>query len=219
MAAMRHIVLYAVGSPLVTDAEESCERLGKPAVAGVRNRDGPVYTSSRLRIVSPGDIDEELRTCEFLIALFTPAFRKSASEEAWQLGFAGAATVIDPTTPVARSAEIDHGVFVNAGGVIGGGCRIGSMVLINRSASIGHHTVIADYVSIGPGAVIAGSVRIGRGSVIGAGAIVLPEVSIGENAVVAAGAVVREDVPDAHLVAGNPARLIKSVPGYRGLAV
>ena len=46
---------------------------------------------------------------------------------------------------------------------------------------------------------------------IGAGAIVLPGVTIGEGAMVAAGAVVTRDVAPRMVVAGNPARVIRSV--------
>lgn len=46
---------------------------------------------------------------------------------------------------------------------------------------------------------------------IGAGAIILPGVTIGEGAVVAAGAVVTKDVAARMIVAGNPAREMRSV--------
>ncbi len=46
---------------------------------------------------------------------------------------------------------------------------------------------------------------------IGAGAIILPGVTIGAGAMVAAGAVVTKDVPPRMVVAGNPARVIRSV--------
>lgn len=46
---------------------------------------------------------------------------------------------------------------------------------------------------------------------IGAGAIILPGVTIGEGAVVAAGSVVTKDVAPRMIVAGNPARVLKSV--------
>jgi len=45
---------------------------------------------------------------------------------------------------------------------------------------------------------------------IGAGAIILAGVTIGRNAVVGAGSVVTKDVPAGAVVAGNPARVIKS---------
>lgn len=46
---------------------------------------------------------------------------------------------------------------------------------------------------------------------IGAGATVLPGVTIGENSVVGAGAVVTKDVPKNTVVAGNPAKKIRSL--------
>jgi serine acetyltransferase len=53
-------------------------------------------------------------------------------------------------------------------------------------------------------------VEVGAGSWIGAGAIVLPGARIGRNVVVAAGSVVRGEVPDHSVVAGVPARVVRS---------
>ncbi|HEV2508539.1 chloramphenicol acetyltransferase [Bosea sp. (in: a-proteobacteria)] len=53
-------------------------------------------------------------------------------------------------------------------------------------------------------------VTIGHDVWIGHGAIVLAGRSIGTGAVVAGGAVVTKDVPDYTIVAGNPARIIRS---------
>lgn len=52
--------------------------------------------------------------------------------------------------------------------------------------------------------------RIGRHCFIGAGSIVLPGVTIGDESIVAAGAVVTKDVPPRSIVAGSPARVIRS---------
>jgi maltose O-acetyltransferase len=46
---------------------------------------------------------------------------------------------------------------------------------------------------------------------LGGGAIVLPGVTVGKNAVVGAGAVVTKTVPPDVVVAGNPARVIRSL--------
>ncbi|MDE5625758.1 MAG: acyltransferase [Muribaculaceae bacterium] len=53
-------------------------------------------------------------------------------------------------------------------------------------------------------------VRICRGAWIGAGATILPGVTIGENAVVGAASVVTRDVAPNTIVAGNPAKLLRS---------
>jgi sugar O-acyltransferase (sialic acid O-acetyltransferase NeuD family) len=216
----RRVVLYGVGSPLVVDAEESCARAGVEIVVGVRNIDGAVYVSDSLRVVSPSELTDTERACGVLIVLFTPGHRRAAFEDALRAGFSRGATVVDPTSPVARSARIGDGVFINAGCVIAAACRLGDRVLVNRSASIGHHAVIGAYASIGPGAILAGSVTIGRGAVIGAGAVILPEVEIGDNAVIAAGSVVRRSVPANSLAEGNPAQVTRTdIAGYKGISV
>ncbi|NRA00555.1 MAG: acyltransferase [Myxococcales bacterium] len=57
----------------------------------------------------------------------------------------------------------------------------------------------------------AAPVRICDGAWLCVGAILLPGVTVGENAVVAAGAVVDRDVPANTLVAGVPARPVKTL--------
>ena len=51
-----------------------------------------------------------------------------------------------------------------------------------------------------------------RGASIGSGATILSNVVIGENAIIGAGSVVTHDVPPNTIVAGNPARVLRSVP-------
>jgi len=53
--------------------------------------------------------------------------------------------------------------------------------------------------------------RVGRGASIGSNATILCGVNIGENAIIGAGCVVVKDVPDSTIVAGNPARIIRSI--------
>jgi acetyltransferase-like isoleucine patch superfamily enzyme len=49
-----------------------------------------------------------------------------------------------------------------------------------------------------------------RGASIGSGATILARVTIGERAIVGAGSVVTHDVPPGAIVAGNPARIVRS---------
>jgi serine acetyltransferase len=53
-------------------------------------------------------------------------------------------------------------------------------------------------------------VEIGPGCWLGTGAVVLPGARLGRNVVVAAGAVVRGEVPDHAVVAGAPARVVRT---------
>jgi len=60
---------------------------------------------------------------------------------------------------------------------------------------------------------------IKKGASIGSGCTILARVTIGENAIVGAGSVVTKDVPANTVVAGNPARVLRSVPtlAYEGV--
>lgn len=55
-----------------------------------------------------------------------------------------------------------------------------------------------------------------RGASIGSGATILSRVTIGENAIVGAGSVVTKDVPANTIVAGNPARVLRTIPQKNG---
>jgi len=50
-----------------------------------------------------------------------------------------------------------------------------------------------------------------KGSSIGSGSTILANITIGENAIVGAGSVVTKDIPANSIVAGNPARILRSV--------
>ena len=50
-----------------------------------------------------------------------------------------------------------------------------------------------------------------RGASIGSGVTILANVTIGENAIVGAGSMVTRDVPANTIVAGNPAKILRSV--------
>jgi acetyltransferase-like isoleucine patch superfamily enzyme len=54
-------------------------------------------------------------------------------------------------------------------------------------------------------------VKIGANVWIGSNAVILPGVSIGNDAVVGAGSVVTRDVPERSVVAGAPARVIRTL--------
>lgn len=127
--------------------------------------------------------------------------------------------------------------------IIGDFCIISRSVTINYNTSIGNRTKIMDMTHITGNCQIGNDVfisvlvattndraigqsgydeekvigpNIGNGVAIGAGANILPGVYIGEGSVVAASAVVSKDVLPKKMVAGNPARVIKSLDGGGG---
>jgi acetyltransferase-like isoleucine patch superfamily enzyme len=93
-----------------------------------------------------------------------------------------------------------------------------STIQLHASVTIGKSVVINDDVTILTGThdvndehfqLLKKPVIVGNYAWICTGAIVLPGITIGEGAVVAAGAVVAHDVPAYHVVAGNPAKVVR----------
>lgn len=101
------------------------------------------------------------------------------------------------------------------------GVQIGKMVrllgtvdgLNPNLVSIGDYSVIGVHSALLSHCPIRGAqpCRVGRFVYISFGALILPGVTIGDHAVVGAGAVVTRDVPESTIVAGNPARLIRTI--------
>jgi acetyltransferase-like isoleucine patch superfamily enzyme len=117
---------------------------------------------------------------------------------------------------------------------IGDDVRIGNSVCITvvNEVSIGDGCLFSDYVYIsdhshdvdptssaplvGRNLKAGGSVRIGRNTFVGMRAIIMPGVALGEHSVVAAGAIVTKSFPAYSMVAGAPARLLKSFSLEKG---
>lgn len=78
------------------------------------------------------------------------------------------------------------------------------MRLIAHDASI---KKILDYTKIG-------KIDIKENCFIGDSAIVLSNVTIGRNTIIGAGSVVTKNVPPNSVAAGNPAKVISTVPEY-----
>ena len=109
---------------------------------------------------------------------------------------------------VGRGAWIGQAAFLHAAG----GIRIGVDV------GIGPHVCILTSTHADPGLAVPimkgtlefAPVVLDNGCDIGIGAIILPGVTVGIGAQVGAGAVVTADVPPYAVVAGNPARLLRT---------
>jgi len=110
---------------------------------------------------------------------------------------------------------------------IGRNCKISSHSFICEGVTIEDDVFVGHGVTfindIYPRATVAGGglqteedwkvvpTRVKRGASIGSGATILAGVTIGENAMVGAGSVVTRDVPAGVIVAGNPARVKRSI--------
>ena len=114
-------------------------------------------------------------------------------------------------TDFGKNIKIGKDVFVNSGccfqdqgGVtLGDGCLVGHNVVF---ATLDH-----DKRPERRGDMTAAPIVVGKDVWIGAHATILKGVTIGDGAIVAAGAVVTRDVPPNTIVAGVPARVVKTI--------
>lgn len=58
-------------------------------------------------------------------------------------------------------------------------------------------------------------INVGNNVFIGINSIILPGVTIGNNVIIGAGSIVNKDIPDNVVVAGVPAKIIKSIDEYK----
>jgi acetyltransferase-like isoleucine patch superfamily enzyme len=108
------------------------------------------------------------------------------------------------------SLVLGERVFINTGATIvamhrieiGADCLIGDLVAIFDSD---HHRM-----EPGQGTRIA-PVRLGKNVWVGRSATILPGVTIGDHSVIAAGSIVTSDVPTRTLMAGVPAKPIRTL--------
>ena len=100
---------------------------------------------------------------------------------------------LHPTVKISLKANLD---FTNPSGI-----------------HIGEHTYVAFHAVIlahDMSRLLMTDTYIGRNCFIGAYSIIMPGVRVGDECIVGSGSVVTTDVPSRSIVAGNPARIIRS---------
>lgn len=126
---------------------------------------------------------------------------------------------IEPGAIIRDRVTIAKNAVIMMGAVINIGAEIGEGTMVDMNAVVGARGQLGARVHLGAGAVVAGVLEppskepcvIEDDVLIGANAVILEGVRIGKGSVVAAGSVVVEDVPAGVVVAGTPAKIIKTV--------
>jgi acetyltransferase-like isoleucine patch superfamily enzyme len=94
---------------------------------------------------------------------------------------------------------------------IGSRVSIAPGVVLVTDSSPGNSELLMNHPEVRARMVKRAPIIIGDDAWLGAGAVILPGVTIGNGAIVGAGAVVRDDVPPMTVVAGVPARPIRTL--------
>lgn len=139
--------------------------------------------------------------------------------------FKGFRPVIDPSAFVHPQAAVTGDVYIGKNVYIGPGAAIrgdwGRIIIedgcnVQENCTIhmfpGVTVLLKEGAHIGHGAVIHGAI-IGRNSLIGMNSVILDDVEIGDECIIGALSFIKagEKIAPRSLVAGNPARLLKTV--------
>ena len=124
--------------------------------------------------------------------------------------------------------DVKIGTFVEIqkGAKIGNRCKISSHTFISEGVTLEDEAFVGHNVTFTndryPRATTDGELQteadwsciptlVKRGASIGSGAVLLCGITVGENAMIGAGSMVTRDVPPDTIVAGTPARVVKSL--------
>ena len=113
----------------------------------------------------------------------------------WRLSYLLFNSSVPASCVIGKGSKFAYGgigVVVHSRAVIGKDCMIGQNVTIGGKSGWYEVPIIGDNVEISAGARVIGPVRVGNNVIIGANAVVV------------------KDVPDNCIVAGIPAKIIKS---------
>jgi len=119
-------------------------------------------------------------------------------------------SLVDPSAFVSRTASIGRGCVVYPHCFIGLNARLDDLVFCMTGCTINHDDVIGTRTALTSGVQLAGSVTIEPDCYLGQGCTVRQFVTIGRHSIIGMGAVVVGSVEPDSVMAGNPARLLRT---------
>lgn len=119
-------------------------------------------------------------------------------------------TLIHPSALIAEDAKIGQGSIIYPNVVVLSNVQIGQHVTILSGTVLNHEVVVGDWSILGSGVMLSGAVKVGRFCYLGTSSSVREGMAIGDGSLVGMGSAVIANVDQNKVVAGVPAKLIRS---------
>lgn len=119
-------------------------------------------------------------------------------------------TLIHPSAMIADDAQIGPGCIIYPNVVLLSNVRIGQHVTVLSGTVLNHGVEVGDWSILGSGVMLSGAVKVGKTCYLGTSSSIRESVSVGDGSLVGMGAAVTRDVWPDVVVAGVPARVLRS---------
>ena len=154
----------------------------------------------------------DLTGMNFALSMGDNRIRKAVFENIISMG-GDVPTLIHPKADVSRYAQLGVGVVIHSNAVVHSDVKIGNNSIISCNCSLIHQSILGNHCYIAGHALIGAYTTIENNVFIGLGAILISDKVkyIGDSAIIGAGAVVSSSVESNLVVAGIPARVIRTI--------
>jgi len=153
---------------------------------------------------------------DIAIAISKPSIKEKVASELMQLSAFNKnvkfnfPNFIPDNVWLSEKVKIGYGNILYPGTSINYETVIGNFITINMNCAIGHNSSLGDFSTLAPGVNLAGFSILEKGVEMGIGSCTRQNVHIGQFARIGGQSMVISDVPSNTLVAGIPAKILKS---------
>jgi len=167
-----------------------------------------------ISVFSFDQVTKKYPSAKIVTGIGSPSAREKVVKKIDRKGFEYV-ELIHPNVQISEWITKGIGSVICAGNILTVNVILGNHVQINLDCTIGHDVFMGDYATLAPGVHISGNVHIGKRVYIGTGANIINGTSekplvIEDDAIVGAGACVIRNVAEKDVVAGVPARSIRT---------
>jgi sugar O-acyltransferase (sialic acid O-acetyltransferase NeuD family) len=213
---MKNVVIYGAGS-VGKMSQQIIEDINAKSteykILGYLDDDDKKWLSSFNEYKILGGVDWLSLNPHIYVALgfSKPNQKRTLISKLNAIGHKNYVTLIHPLAWISRRVQVGQGSIVYPGVHIDVDVNIGEFCLFNKLATIGHDTIIKDFVTLSPSVNIGGFNHIGSGVEFGINSASIQYINFGDWSIIGGGSMVIKDLPDNVVVAGVPAKIIRSL--------